>query len=230
MSRRGVCTHHDLLVHNLQGIYRPKRSSKFEMALNVTYHSGRLILWRLYLGEFKFKVRYKKGIYNQKADALYRFRTDGGTTVDAGEEDIPFLHAEVTNDQLLNLNPVSSTTNDDATERDLSHFDELLETITEDIKLGPVTISEVVQEQASDTYCGDIRSRLNEGEGLPFCEDDQGILIRTVDKNEKIVMLDSLQSRMLHIRHNAKTAGHTGGRKMYYKFRSEYYWPFFEVD
>lgn len=52
--------------------------------------SRRLIYWRLQLSGFDFDVKYKRGIVNCQADALYRFKKLGETIVHE-DNDVPYL-------------------------------------------------------------------------------------------------------------------------------------------
>lgn len=63
--------------------------------MNVQDLSGRLIGRKLRLSEFKFEIRYMKGISNAQVDALSRLTTNGGTILDAYKENILCLNMEV---------------------------------------------------------------------------------------------------------------------------------------
>lgn len=104
---------------------------------------------RIRLGVFKFEVRYKKGIFNSQADALSQLITDGGIVVDSGENYILCILLEVTTDHFLSVNQLSSTENDEDIEGYFSHFKELLENSSDYLILEPVTLFEVVGEQAN---------------------------------------------------------------------------------
>lgn len=52
--------------------------------------SRRLIYWRIQLSGFDFDVKYKKGIVNCQADALYRFKKLGETRAHE-DDDVPCL-------------------------------------------------------------------------------------------------------------------------------------------
>lgn len=62
-----------------------KDNSCFRCLINVKDTSGHLISWSLRLSEFRFEVRYKKGVLNSQTEALSLLSTRGGTTVDVGE-------------------------------------------------------------------------------------------------------------------------------------------------
>lgn len=182
--------------------------------MNVSDPSGRLIRWRLRLSEFKFQIQYKKGICNSQADALSRLGTRGGTEVDAEEDEIPCFQLE-----------------DISSEVDESTLDDICAlNPDENSTVEPITTEELISTQLSDRFCTDIRARLDRGERLPFLDDEQGILTRIVDENTQVVIPQELQSRLLHISHFAKTAGHPGGRKLYYTLRRRYYWPSMALD
>lgn len=55
--------------------------------------------------------------------------------------------------------------------------------MTKDNKLEAVKIVEVVHKQVNDTYCAAILVRLNEGKGLTFREDYQGVRFESMNKS-----------------------------------------------
>lgn len=71
---------------------------------------------------------------------------------------------------------------------------------------------------------------MDEGIGVPFQVDEGGILGRTAEGHPQVVIPQSLQSRVLHMAHHAKAAGHPGGRKLYYTLRRSMYWPTMSMD
>lgn len=56
------------------------------------------------------------------------------------------------------------------------------------------------------------------------------MLLRVVDEISQVVVLDTLKSIILHMRHYANTSGHRGGRKVYYTLRCGYYCPLMAVE
>ena len=56
--------------------------SALRWLLTIRETSGRLMRWRLRLGEFDYEVRYKKGLLNTQTDALSRLSTLGETELE----------------------------------------------------------------------------------------------------------------------------------------------------
>lgn len=65
---------------------------------------------------------------------------------------------------------------------------------------------------------------------MPFRLDDHGILIRMAEAGAQIVVPHALKQRILFLNHYPITAGHPGGRKLYYRIRKDFYWPSLAVD
>ena len=130
--------------------------SSLRWLMEITEPSGRLMRWRLRLSEFNFVVKYKKGLLNTQADALSRLPTNGGTVVEI-DEDIPCYMVDSVENQEEDL---------DFTELDFAEGDEVLAMNTEtpeEEQLVPVTREELATAQLSDSFCGQIRSRINGG-------------------------------------------------------------------
>lgn len=56
-------------------------------------------------------------------------------------------------------------------------------------------------------------------ESPPFQTDDNGLLVRTANPSAQIVVPHSLKQRLLALSHYPVLAGHTGGRKLYYRVK-----------
>ena len=124
--------------------------------------------WRLRLPEFDFTVLYKRGLCNTQTDELSRLPTLGETTSEIDYE-IPCFVIE--GDDIVH--------NDDTDFiwADYAEFDEMLVTENAELPadlLTPVGVEELLQAQAADSFCQEVRSRLNWGEELPFLDDDRG--------------------------------------------------------
>ena len=72
--------------------------------------------------------------------------------------------------------------------------------------------------------------RLNEVEGLALELYDNGLLVRTVNPDPKIVVPHSIKKRVLILNHLPKLAAHPGGRKLYYRIMLHLYWRALSVD
>ena len=116
---------------------------------------------------------------------------------------------------------------------DYVHSDSLLALKSEKVEptlLVPITLEDFVRSKASDTFSQSIRSRLDDGEEVPFADNDRGFLIRLVEANEQIAIPQELRTRVLHISHFAKVSGHPGVRNHYTKLRLFFYWPFMPLE
>ena len=175
--------------------------------LKIANPSGRLMRWRLRLSEFDFTVQYKRGLCNTQADALPRLATLGETKSDIDDE-IPCFMIE--GDDIVHNDEI------DFISADYAEFDEML--VTENAEppadlLTPVVVEELLQAQAADSFCQEVRSRLNGGEELPFFDNDRGYLVRAVQTRLQIVIPFAFRARILHLEHYPKAASHPGGAK-----------------
>ncbi len=211
--------------------------------LSIQEPSGRLMRWRLRLAEFDFEVAYKKGTINTQADALSRLRTLAETITDDSDE-IPSFLSEEHNFTLSDISDeaiedaigfIDDEYNDlDEGDLDDSHADELFATLPDvlpsDPTFQPISDEELLTAQLSDSFCSDIRNRLNGGEVLAFAFNEEGLLIRTSETGPQVVIPHVLKAKVLHIHHYARLAGHPGGRKLYQTIRRSMYWPALAVD
>ena len=103
-----------------------------------------------------------------------------------------------------------------------------------DDMLCPISIDEMLSEQAADEYCQWARREMDrdtQGKS-PFAINQHGILIRrsTLDGSLQVVVPLSLRRRLLDIAHFAPTSGHPGRAKLYQTMRRGFYWPLMTVD
>lgn len=186
------------------------------LALPDNQTTSRLIRWRLRLLEFDYEVRYVKGKKNQIADAISRLETEGYMDYPV-DEDIPCLLLQ--QDEELNLY-------DDLPDTTLQDRDfDVVYTVDEGIT--PVTMEEIILEQAKDAFCCLKRTEMDRDKNSPFQLNEEGALVRIApfDSATQIVVPRTLRKRVLHSSHYPTTAGHPGGRRMYYTLRRQYYWP-----
>ena len=189
---------------------------------------------------FNFKIAYKKGADNHNGDALSRLLTATPTNVNGDDDDIPAFLLDACDDPLNISSSMVSTDPDNSSdrftefsERDYAPIDNILATLdnpSSDVTFTPITMEELVSAQFHDRFCSDIHRRLNEGEGLSFALDDNGLLVRTVNPDHQIVIPHSLKKRVLMLNHRPKLAAHPGGRKLYYRIKRHFYWPALSVD
>jgi len=135
--------------------------------LTIDDPSGRLIRWRLRLAEFDFEVKYKKGKINTQADALSRLVTTGETIPHDDNDDIPVFELDLVNAELeLNRSPEDV----DFIDVQYAEIDELYAGIesptTSPTSFKPIETEEILHAQLSDSFCAEVRCKLNEG-GCP---------------------------------------------------------------
>ena len=168
---------------------------------------------------------------NTQADTLSRLTTTA-ETIPEDEDEIPAFMSDMLNTEMEHEKK-------DGHEHEFmciqykeidEIFSNLDEPATADSKFELISIEELLTAQLTDSFCVDVRRRLNKGEVSAFDLDDNGIIVRTSDKGNQIVAPQSLKELILHIHHYPKLAGHPGGRKMYYKIRKDFYWPALALD
>ncbi len=177
--------------------------------------------WRLRLSEFDFEVRYKKGKVNSQADALSRLATLGETVVPVDEE-IPCFTADA--GVVLYGPDVPMAVDQLAEAFALQDYNPSGESVS------PISQEGLLREETGDQLRSAIPQRLNVWEEIPFAFDEEGILIRLVNESPKIVIPKAFQVRVHHLSHYPKMAGHSGGRKMSYSLRRDFYWPSTTLD
>ena len=98
----------------------------------------------------------------------------------------------------------------------------------------PISIDEMLSEQAADEYCQWARREMDRHtQGVsPFAINQHGVLTRrsNLDGSLQVIVPVSLRQRLLQIAHNASTAGHPGRAKLYQTMRRAFYWPSMTVD
>ena len=58
-------------------------------------------------------------------------------------------------------------------------------------------MDELVSAQIHVWFCSDVCRRLNEGDGLPFKLNEDGLLVRTATPDQQIVIPHALKKRVL---------------------------------
>ena len=118
-------------------------------------------------------------------------------------------------------------------EIDYTPVDETLSSLKEpslDVMITPITMVEILYAQLNHRFRSNTFIRLNEGEGLAFEIDDNGLLVRTVNPDSQIVVTHSHKKRALMLKYRPKQAAHLGGRKLYNRLKRHFYWPALFVD
>ena len=198
--------------------------------MKIVDPSARLMRWRLRLAEFSFQIRHRKGVHHCQADALSRLASNGHTTLRADEE-IPAYAVSSLPDT-----PVSP-------EADWTEWAEWpvnalnMHNATLPIPEPPaqVTLAKLAAAQATDTFCQSIAARLDEPTrrrtSFPFRRHPtSGLLQRRGPRGYAVVVPPELRTRVLYLMHAPITAGHSGGRRLYYNMSAEYYWPNMALD
>ena len=195
--------------------------------LNLRDPRGRLARWSLRLQEYDFDVVYRPGRTHALADGPSRMLT-AGLDESHFDDDIPclprfspaLLKASATGSGKSEW-PVPSTTVDTVC---LLQRDELQ---------SPISIDEMLSEQAADEYCQWARRCMDQSQGTsPFFIDQHGLVVRRaqLDGSLQLVVPLTLRKRLLTIAHNAPSSGHPGRSKMYQTLRRAFYWPSMTVD
>lgn len=206
--------------------------------LNISDVSGRLARWRLRLAEFDYTVVHRPGVKHQAPDALSRLPTAGAdtspledgipcftVTTDSGNEDgetnLSWMKTDMTEDDTLTEREV------DAYYR---HLDVLM-TQEEELSTSPISMDDLLKEQASDAYCQSLVLETTKVDS-DFVVDTHGLICRrsNLDGALQRVVPESLRKRVLYLAHYPRLAGHPGGYKLYATLRREYYWPFMAND
>ncbi|CAN8067637.1 unnamed protein product [Agarophyton chilense] len=183
--------------------------------LNLADASGRLARWRLRLMEYDFDM------------------TDGEDTTPLDEE-VPCLlladRAEENDDLVADIT-VDGEVKTDAV---LDWHDgqnpigcpEVMAIVEEETNVRPVTLEELIQEQAEDEYCKSVRKDVGNGITL-FDINRYGVLIRhsPLDGALQKVVPRSLVPCVLYLSHYPRLEGHPGGTRMYNTLRRDFYWP-----
>ena len=196
--------------------------------LNLRDPRGRLARWSLRLQEFDYEVVYKPGKTHALADGPSRILTKG---LDKShfDDDIPCLPRY----SKALLRAKATGTDNSFWAKPKMTVDTVLLTRRDDMRT-PISIDEMLSEQASDEYCQWARREMDrdtQGKS-PFAINQHGVLTRrsTLDKSLQIVVPSSLRKRLLEIAHCAPTSGHPGRAKLYQTMRRGFYWPSMTVD
>lgn len=97
-------------------------------------------------------------------------------------------------------------------------------------QLERISLEGLLRVQHAESFWASIRSRLNGRERLPFCVDEQWVLIRTVEVADEIVISHVLKSRVLHLAHYFQLFGRSGRTKLNLTLRRDFYRPKMAVD
>jgi len=167
----------------------------------------RLARWRLRLAEFYYVVQTRPGASHHAADTISRIPTpvgDEGAIPDA----VPCLAL-----------PNSSAAGQ-------------LPPETKKGLLGPLTLAELLEGQAEDGRCKDVRAAMDGNDKARFHEDPNGLLVRAapLDGAAQVYVPIRMRYGVIMREHFPPQAGHPGANKMYTSMRWWFYWESMVVD
>lgn len=182
----------------------------FNWLFNVSEPSGRLTRCRNHLAEFNFTIKNKTGADNHHADALSRLLT-GSQTVNDDENDVTpiFMVIDSDTDKSDSSSALSTTTitddsnqvdsNIDLLEPEYTDIDHILATqanTSTTINFNKIPLDEFVMSQHSDAFCAEVYRHVNQRARMPFTHEDNGLLVKTVNRDSKIVLSHSLKQQV----------------------------------
>jgi len=98
--------------------------------------------------------------------------------------------------------------------------------------LGPLTLAELLEGQAEDGRCKEVRSAMDSIDKSPFCEDSNGLLVRTapLDGATQVYGPTHMRYGVMIREHHPPQAGHPGANKMHTSMRRWFHWESKVVD
>ena len=196
--------------------------------LNLRDPRGRLARWSLRLQEYDFEIVYKPGKTHALADGPSRLLTRG---LDKShfDDEIPCLPRY--------SKALFKAKANEAGRSVWAQPQTVVNTVLltrRDHMSSPISIDEMLSEQAADDYCQWARKQMDHHtQGTcPFAINQHGVLTRksNLDGSLQVIVPASLRKRLLDIAHDAPTAGHPGRAKLYQTMRRVFYWPSMTVD
>ena len=194
--------------------------------LNLKDPSGRLARWSLRLQEFDFEVIYKPGKSHALADGPSRMSTEG---LDQSffDDEIPCLpryDARLLRSEVSRRHQVDTPSS--------RKGETIINLLRRDELRTPVSVEEMVAEQAADKYCQHAFREVADRPDTQFAFDQHGVLVRraALDGSLQIVVPRTLRRRLLELAHHAPITAHPGRSKMYQTLRRDFYWPSMSVD
>ena len=196
--------------------------------------NGRLMRWRLRLAEFDYDVEYRPGVKHNLADGMSRLRTEGGDETPL-RDDVPtytICLVKSPNGEVEDIREGEWEEVDDIFEnKNRPGMPEVTAFAVEEKEVMPVTVEELIAEQAKDEYCRSVAESVGK-RSSSFAYDRNGVLVRKsrLDGTLQKVVPESLRARILYLSHYPRLAGHPGGTRMYYTMRRDFYWPLMAND
>ncbi len=140
--------------------------------------AGRLARWRILLFEFDYSIHYRPGRVHQVPDALSRVPTTGSDE-NRLDDDIPCLVATQRDTELLGFVGETEPWDPWFAIGDDPFWNPLLVSQAEDAHCATlISMGELIEEQNTDQFSREVRSRQSATKGSNFEEDEDGILIR----------------------------------------------------
>lgn len=97
-------------------------------------------------------------------------------------------------------------------------------------QLGSISLEELLQSPPANAFYPAIWSHLSEGVGLPFSLDEQGVLIRTIEALDQMVIPHVLESLVLRPAQLPQLSEHSWGAKLYRTLGRDFYWSDMAMD
>jgi len=169
--------------------------------------NNRLKRWRILLSEFDYDVEYKPGPQYAVADALSRLLTEGLDTGPISQE-IPTVGVTTLSGAVLDPR------------------------LPENRETARIALGELVQKQADDEFCQEVKQLRDTSEPTRFYQNADGLLCREGHRSgfQQLLIPRSLVEDMLRAEHSSPLAAHPGGSRMYQTMRNHYYWPSLAAD
>lgn len=146
------------------------------------------------LREFKLAVRYKKGLLNTPADALFYLRLLGKTIVQ--------IYADISTYPLYSIGCSSQNRGG---KNNISA--EVVLTTDTSLSFVPITLKEVRLSQVDDEFSHTMRACLGKRQRTSFALVDDNFLFRSVDGFEEVEIPQSFVPRVRHLSCYSKKAG-----------------------
>ncbi|CAF4407179.1 unnamed protein product [Rotaria sp. Silwood2] len=189
--------------------------------------------WRLKILEYDFKVKYIPGLTNSMPDYLSR------SPVDDAEEDpdeIPHLISKSTQTDVLHVNNHSSIVAAvqtramklrNQTLNDITNIPKFtsdsLNTSTEENRIIPFSIEELIQAQQNDNYAKNILNNIKKYKNYII---KHNLLMRKLNHPVPYVPQGDFRKTILQIYHDTAANGaHFGRDKTIHKIKQRYFWP-----
>ena len=168
---------------------------------------GWLARWRLRLSEFNYVVQTRAGASHHAADIMSQISTPA--------EDVTPIPDAVTCLAMPN-STVTRQVPRQAPGGDLS----------------PMTLAELLEGQAEDTRCQEVRAAMDGNDKSRIREDANGLLVRVapLDGSLQVYVPRHLRYGVMMREHYPPQAEHPGGNRMYASMRRWFYWESMVVD